>query len=216
MNSLCMRILVPRLANLGSARVSCAQARTRGRLVRHAVRPSGPWLPRRRRARARDGLVTVSAATSALVSASPNRDHLRMKGVNLMGKRKPGGLAALGATTVWAFQEVQRLTVDGVVGTATKNPLVHPRAYPTRYTHVATRVEVNLPVQRLRDPRRHFRASQPGIARLRPDTDGHRPVVLQGPAYRRERLGHPDLNLQVRWWQHAAGVRFRPSRRRRG
>src|SRR6516162_9889886 len=34
---------------------------------------------------------------------------------------------------VWAFQEVQRLGVDGVVGPATKYALVHPRGYPARY-----------------------------------------------------------------------------------
>src|SRR6266702_4534882 len=54
-------------------------------------------------------------------------------------KYYPGPIdGAFGTDTleaVWAFQEVQGLTVDGVVGTATKNALVHPRAYATRYTH---------------------------------------------------------------------------------
>src|SRR5215472_21819 len=31
---------------------------------------------------------------------------------------------------VWAFQEVQRLAVDGVVGPITGRALVYPRAYP--------------------------------------------------------------------------------------
>lgn len=46
---------------------------------------------------------------------------------------------------VWAFQEVNRLSVDGVVGPLTKKALVHPRTYrandPRQH---ATRVEVNL------------------------------------------------------------------------
>ena len=46
---------------------------------------------------------------------------------------------------VWAFQEVQRLGVDGVVGPATKYALVHPRGYPARYPFGGSlRVEVNL------------------------------------------------------------------------
>ena len=46
---------------------------------------------------------------------------------------------------VWAFQEVQRLGVDGVVGPATKYALVHPRGYPARYPSGGSlRVEVNL------------------------------------------------------------------------
>ena len=46
---------------------------------------------------------------------------------------------------VWAFQEVQRLAVDGIVGPATKYALVHPRGYPARYpTGGSLRVEVNL------------------------------------------------------------------------
>ena len=46
---------------------------------------------------------------------------------------------------VWAFQEVQRLGVEGVVGPATKYALVHPRGYPARYPSGGSlRVEVNL------------------------------------------------------------------------
>ena len=46
---------------------------------------------------------------------------------------------------VWAFQEVQRLGVDGVVGPQTGRALVSPRAYPARYpSGGALRVEVNL------------------------------------------------------------------------
>ncbi len=46
---------------------------------------------------------------------------------------------------VWAFQEVQHLTVDGVVGPITGRALVSPRAYPARYPNGgALRVEINL------------------------------------------------------------------------
>ncbi len=46
---------------------------------------------------------------------------------------------------VWAFQEVNGLSVDGVIGPATKRALVHPRPYQARYPRAAgTRVEVNL------------------------------------------------------------------------
>lgn len=46
---------------------------------------------------------------------------------------------------VWAFQEVQGLRVDGVVGPVTKRALVSPRAYKAHYPKGgALRVEVNL------------------------------------------------------------------------
>jgi lipoprotein-anchoring transpeptidase ErfK/SrfK len=46
---------------------------------------------------------------------------------------------------VWAFQEVQRLAVDGVVGPVTGRALVSPRGYPARYPSGGSlRVEVNL------------------------------------------------------------------------
>jgi peptidoglycan hydrolase-like protein with peptidoglycan-binding domain len=46
---------------------------------------------------------------------------------------------------VWAFQEVNHLSVDGIVGPLTKNALVHPRTYQAHDPKQAgTRVEVNL------------------------------------------------------------------------
>jgi hypothetical protein len=46
---------------------------------------------------------------------------------------------------VWAFQEVNGLSVDGVVGPATKRALVHPRAFSPRDPRQSgTRIEVNL------------------------------------------------------------------------
>ncbi len=46
---------------------------------------------------------------------------------------------------VWAFQEVNGLPADGIVGTATKRALVYPRAFKTRDPRQnPTRIEVNL------------------------------------------------------------------------
>lgn len=46
---------------------------------------------------------------------------------------------------VWAFQEVNRLPVSGVVGARTRRALAHPRAYrPVYPRQTGTRVEVNL------------------------------------------------------------------------
>jgi lipoprotein-anchoring transpeptidase ErfK/SrfK len=46
---------------------------------------------------------------------------------------------------VWAFQEVNHLTVNGVVGSVTQRFLEHPRSYTPNDPHkVADRVEVNL------------------------------------------------------------------------
>jgi peptidoglycan hydrolase-like protein with peptidoglycan-binding domain len=46
---------------------------------------------------------------------------------------------------VWAFQEVNRLQVDGIIGPSTKKALVSPRTYRANDPRqAATRVEVNL------------------------------------------------------------------------
>lgn len=56
-----------------------------------------------------------------------------------------GHYGAYTLEAVWAFQEVQGLKVDGVVGPATARALQHPRAYPARYPRGGpARVEVNL------------------------------------------------------------------------
>ena len=56
-----------------------------------------------------------------------------------------GKFGAYTLEAVWAFQEVQGIKVDGVVGPATVRALQHPRAYPARYVSGGSmRVEVNL------------------------------------------------------------------------
>ena len=64
-------------------------------------------------------------------------------------KYYPGVInGTFGANTleaVWAFQEVNGLSVDGVVGPATKRALVHPRTYKAHDPRQdRTRIEVNL------------------------------------------------------------------------
>jgi len=56
-----------------------------------------------------------------------------------------GQFGAYTLEAVWAFQEVQGLKVNGVVGPATARALRHPRAYLARYARGhPMRVEVNL------------------------------------------------------------------------
>jgi hypothetical protein len=56
-----------------------------------------------------------------------------------------GQFGAYTLEAVWAFQEVQGLKVNGVVGPATARALLHPRAYRPRYARGhPVRVEVNL------------------------------------------------------------------------
>ena len=56
-----------------------------------------------------------------------------------------GQFAANTLEAVWAFQEIQGLKVNGVVGPATARALRHPRGYRARYAHGhPMRVEVNL------------------------------------------------------------------------
>ena len=64
-------------------------------------------------------------------------------------KYYPGTIdGVFGANTteaVWAFQEVNGLAADGIVGPATKARLVSPHPYKTRFPRQnATRIEVNL------------------------------------------------------------------------
>ncbi len=106
--------------------------------------------------------VTTAQVTSAMTAAPAYVAPKRMLRYGMSGsdvKALQQRLAALkyypGAAdgrfgqytleAVWAFQEVQRLGVDGVVGPLTGRALVSPRAYPARYPGGgAMRVEVNL------------------------------------------------------------------------
>jgi len=99
------------------------------------------------------------AAQAAPAGWTPPKRNLRegMRGADVKSlqqrlaalKYYPGAIdSQFGSATleaVWAFQEVNRLSVDGVVGPTVKKALVHPRTYRAKYPGQAgTRVEVNL------------------------------------------------------------------------
>ena len=100
----------------------------------------------------------AGAQVAAAGYVAPTRTlRLGMKGADVKAlqqrlaalKYYPGGAdGVFGSNTleaVWAFQEVQRLGVDGVVGPITAHALVYPRGYPARYPSGGSlRVEVNL------------------------------------------------------------------------
>jgi lipoprotein-anchoring transpeptidase ErfK/SrfK len=109
-------------------------------------------------AASRSGTAQI-AAQAAPAGYTPPKRNLKegMKGADVKAlqlrlaalKYYPGPAdGSFGSDTleaVWAFQEVNRLPVDGVIGSATKKALVHPRAYRAKYPGQAgTRVEVNL------------------------------------------------------------------------
>jgi peptidoglycan hydrolase-like protein with peptidoglycan-binding domain len=100
-----------------------------------------------------------TAAQAAPAAYTPPKRNLKegMKGADVKAlqsrlaalKYYPGPIdGQFGSDTleaVWAFQEVNGLQVDGVIGPVTKKTLVHPRMYKARYPKAAgTRVEVNL------------------------------------------------------------------------
>jgi lipoprotein-anchoring transpeptidase ErfK/SrfK len=106
--------------------------------------------------------VTQLTALTAPAGYTPPKRTLRegMKGADVKAlqlrlaelKYYPGPTdGAFGNDTleaVWAFQEVNRIPATGVIGTATKRALVHPRTYTARDPRqAATRVEVNLTVR---------------------------------------------------------------------
>ena len=169
------------------------------------------------------GVTSTAAHQAALTAASytPPTRTLRegMTGPDVKAlqsrlaalKYYPGPIdGAFGTDTleaVWAFQEVQRLTVDGVVGTATKYALVHPRAYPTRYTHVPTRVEVNLTVRVLVFIRNHTIALISHVS-----TGGHYWYPCgSGECYANTPTGSFRALYMIKGWHHAAlGYMYNP------
>ena len=101
----------------------------------------------------------AAAAAPASAAYTPPRRTLKegMKGTDVQAlqqrlaalKYYPGRAdGSFGPNTleaVWAFQEVNRLSVDGVVGPVTGRALVHPRTFvPNDPRQNSTRVEVNL------------------------------------------------------------------------
>jgi peptidoglycan hydrolase-like protein with peptidoglycan-binding domain len=105
--------------------------------------------------------VSARAAASALASAAytpPTRTLKEgMKGADVKAMQQrlaalkyyPGPIdGSFGNDTleaVWAFQEVNRLSVDGIVGSATARALVYPRTFVSNDPRQnRTRIEVNL------------------------------------------------------------------------
>jgi lipoprotein-anchoring transpeptidase ErfK/SrfK len=180
-------------------------------------------------AAAKPGTIAASRATStaaheaALIAASytPSTRTLRegMTGADVKAlqsrlaalKYYPGPIdGAFGSDTleaVWAFQEVQRLTVNGIVGTATKYALVHPRAYPTRYAHVPTRVEVNLTVRVLVFIQNHTIALISHVS-----TGGHYWYPCgSGQCFANTPTGSFRALYMIKGWHHAAlGYMYNP------
>jgi hypothetical protein len=108
---------------------------------------------------AKPAVASARTAVAATAAYTPSKRNLKegMSGSDVKAlqerlaalKYYPGPAdGSFGSDTeeaVWAFQEVNHLSVDGVVGPMTKKALVHPRAYQAVFPrHDATRVEVNL------------------------------------------------------------------------
>jgi lipoprotein-anchoring transpeptidase ErfK/SrfK len=102
-----------------------------------------------------------AAAPAAVPTYTPPKRNLYegMKGADVKAmqqrlnalKYNPGKIdGTFGPDTleaVWAFQEVNRVKVTGVIDSATKYALVHPRAYRAHDPKQAsTRVEINLTI----------------------------------------------------------------------
>jgi hypothetical protein len=93
--------------------------------------------------------VVYTAPTRALKYGMAGSDvkalQQRLAALKYYPGTSDGQFGAYTLEAVWAFQEVQGLPVNGVVGPATGSALVHPRAYVPRYPRGgSTRVEVNL------------------------------------------------------------------------
>jgi lipoprotein-anchoring transpeptidase ErfK/SrfK len=146
-----------RLAGLGVTAVALgAIAAASGMSATASASAAKPASP----ARASAVTATTSRAVAAAIATyTPPTRNLRvgMSGADVKAlqqrlaalKYYPGPIdSGFGSDTleaVWAFQEVNLLPVDGVVGPATKRALVHPRTYQSWHPHAAsTRVEVNL------------------------------------------------------------------------
>ncbi len=157
-----------RLAMLGAAAAAAtaivACSTLPGAASAAAAKPAAPIKPvavTKPAAAARSASVAVPAARAAAAAPAytPSKRDLRegMTGADVKAlqerlltlKYYPGPIDGIfGSDTleaVWAFQEVNHLSVDGVVGPSTKKALVHPHAYQAKYPGQAgTRVEINL------------------------------------------------------------------------
>ncbi len=108
---------------------------------------------------AKTGTATVTAPATAAYTPPRRTLSVGMRGADVKAfqqrlkalKYNPGAIdGQFGLDTLealWAFQEVNRVKVTGVVDTATKRALVHPRTYQAHDPRqAATRVEINLTI----------------------------------------------------------------------
>jgi lipoprotein-anchoring transpeptidase ErfK/SrfK len=145
-----------RLARIGAtvfASAAVATACATGAATTASAAAAGPA-----RATAAVAAKTVSARSAAPTAYTPPRGTLAEGSSGAAVKALQRRLAALkydpgsidghfGANTedaIWAFQEINRVKVTGVVDAATKRALVHPRTYVSHDPRQdGTRIEVN-------------------------------------------------------------------------
>jgi peptidoglycan hydrolase-like protein with peptidoglycan-binding domain len=141
-----------RLTGIGAAAAAVATIAAggmTGTASAAVAKPAAPTVP---------AMASAAAAASAASYKPPSRTLKEgMSGSDVKAlqqrlaalKYYPGSIdGKFGNNTleaVWAFQEVNRLQVDGIIGPSTKKALVKPRTYHANDPRqAATRVEVNL------------------------------------------------------------------------
>jgi len=145
-----------RLAGLGTAAVAVTAIAALGMSATASASAAKPASASRASTVA---ATSVRAAAAAVATYTPPKRNLtvgmrgadvkalqqRLAALKYYPGRIDGGFGSETLEAVWAFQEVNGLHVDGVVGPATKRALVHPHAYVARHPHAASmRIEINL------------------------------------------------------------------------
>ena len=118
--------------------------------------PGAAWAAGQTPAAATAGVAAARVTSSAYVPAKRTLEYgdhgsdvralqQRLAQLEYYPGAADGQFGSATLEAVWAFQEVQGLSADGVVGSHTAHALVSPRAPQSRYPHGgALRVEVNL------------------------------------------------------------------------